>query len=864
MDPNPIREVGLGDAIVLVDPRETWRVERGRFVLFSGAVREASPSFPRRRRIEVGVGGALFGLGADPTAAGIGLIAVALESSALRVVAPDHSESTELARAWRIAWEASVGALSANPDDLQRFHLELLERLAELGAREHEQDQRRAEAQARLEREAAERASATLASAAGRAEKAIVGGSGLEAAARRVAAALGIDFETRPTWSSTADDPVESLARAAGIRIRRVRLHEGWWRQDCGALLGFHGPDLHPVALIPAGTRRYEIHGAPATAASIVDETIAHELAPHAWVLYRPLPAHAERLSTLARFALAGRSGDLVRIGLSAVAATVLGMLVPIATGWVVDQAIPQADDRLLVELGLGLLVAALGAAAFRLFQGLAMLRMETVADAVVQPAVMDRLLGLRPEFFRRHSTGELQQAVAAVGSIRARFGGVTLRAMFSGIALLLNLALLLHYSPGLAWVALIVAVLSGAAAFCAGFIGVKFTRRILECDARIFSLVVQLIQAIPKLRVAAAEGRGFARWADEFAPLVRLEIGSARVRDALICTNIVIATAGTIAVLGLASTLVRPASGAATLSTGQFLAFQTAYGVFVGAVVSLSNTAIDILTVGVLRERARPLLEAEPEAEAHRADPGRLAGRIEVEGVVFQFHEDGPRILDGIDLHAEPGEFVAVVGPSGSGKSTLFRLLLGFETPRAGTIRYDGRELGGIDVLALRRQFGVVLQGGRIGAGSIFDSIAAGAQLTLEEAHDAVRAAGFEEDVAEMPMGLHTVVAEGGINLSGGQRQRLLIARALARRPRILFFDEATSALDNRTQAVVTQSLSRLGVTRVVIAHRLSTIRDADRIYVIGNGRLVEEGGYEALIAAGGQFSRLAARQTA
>jgi ABC-type bacteriocin/lantibiotic exporter with double-glycine peptidase domain len=217
---------------------------------------------------------------------------------------------------------------------------------------------------------------------------------------------------------------------------------------------------------------------------------------------------------------------------------------------------------------------------------------------------------------------------------------------------------------------------------------------------------------------------------------------------------------------------------------------------------------------------------------------------------------------LEQVSLWAEPGEFIALVGPSGSGKSTLLRLLLGFEVPESGSLCYDDHELASLDIYAMRRQLGVVLQNGRLMSASIFENIAGNALMTLDAAWDAARMAGFADDIAAMPMAMHTVVSEGGSNLSGGQRQRLLIARALALKPKILLFDEATSALDNKTQAIVSESLEQLQVTRIVIAHRLSTIRKADRIYVLQNGRIVQTGRFEKLAEQDGLFAQLMARQ--
>ncbi len=296
--------------------------------------------------------------------------------------------------------------------------------------------------------------------------------------------------------------------------------------------------------------------------------------------------------------------------------------------------------------------------------------------------------------------------------------------------------------------------------------------------------------------------------------------------------------------------------------STGTFLAFNAAFGTFISGTTSLSRTVVDILEVLPLWERAQPILQAIPEVDGSKSDPGRLSGRVEIKNVVFRYRNDGPLTVDDVSLRAEPGEFIALVGPSGSGKSTLFRLLLGFDTPESGSIHYDGQELAGLDVNAVRRQLGVVLQGSRLMSASIFENISSNAVLTMDEAWEAAKMAGLADDITAMPMGMHTVVSEGGTNLSGGQRQRLLIARSLALRPRILLFDEATSALDNKTQAIVSESLEKLNVTRIVVAHRLSTIRNADRIYVLQNGRLVQEGNFNQLAHKEGLFSQLIQRQ--
>jgi ATP-binding cassette subfamily C protein len=297
-------------------------------------------------------------------------------------------------------------------------------------------------------------------------------------------------------------------------------------------------------------------------------------------------------------------------------------------------------------------------------------------------------------------------------------------------------------------------------------------------------------------------------------------------------------------------------------MTTGQFLAFYAAFTVLLRSALDVLGAVLGVVAVIPLYERAKPILTEPPENEGTAGGRTELRGQIELGHVRFRYQADGPMILDDVTLRIEPGEFVAIVGPSGSGKSTLLRLLLGFEKPTEGGVYYDGQALASLDVRAARQQIGVVLQNSDVVEGDIFTNIVGSSGRGVEDAWRAARQAAFDKDVQAMPMGMHTLVSAGRSTLSGGQRQRLLIARALVANPRILFFDEATSALDNETQAVVSDSLDTLRVTRVVIAHRLTTIQRADRIVVLERGRIVETGRFTELVARNGVFTALARRQ--
>ncbi len=681
--------------------------------------------------------------------------------------------------------------------------------------------------------------------------------SPLLAAAGAVGQALGVTIQPPAPSENTArtQEPLDAIARASQLRLRRILLRGQWWQQDSGPIVAYTQFDHHPVALLPLPGSRYELFDPVAlnagaqTARVPVTQAMANTLDPAAYIFYRPLPATDLNALSLLKFAFRGQGRDWLTILLTGIAATLIGMLVPQATAALVDTAVPYSDRSLLIQIGLGLLVAAFGASSFRL------------ADAHLQAAVWDRLLTLRTSFYRDYAIGDLNSRVSSISSIRRKLSGSALQGLFAGAFSLLNLGLLFYYSPPLAGVALLVALVILAVTIASGLVLVRKYKPLLEIQGQLYGLVVQLINGVSKLRIAGAEERAFAAWGQQYGRQLRLTLSTQQLEDAVDVFNTVLPIFTTLILFWLASQLIDN-MGDGGLSTGTFLAFSVAFGTFIAGATSLSNTCVELLDILPLWQRAQPILTADPEVNRTKADPGQLSGALQVDRVNFRYTPDGPLILDDVSFEAQPGEFIALVGPSGSGKSTAMRLLLGFDLPDKGTVYYDGQALSGLDVTAVRRQFGVVMQTSRLSAGSIFENLAGGALISLDDAWDAAEKAGLAEDLRAMPMQMHTVVSEGGTNLSGGQRQRLLIARALAVRPKIMLMDEATSALDNRTQKVVTDSLDRLNVTRVVIAHRLSTVRNADRIYVIEAGRVVQQGSFDELAAAGGLFGQLIKRQ--
>lgn len=691
-------------------------------------------------------------------------------------------------------------------------------------------------------------------------------GSHLLIAAGAVGKAMGIKILPPPASEDSAriKDPVEAIARASQCRTRRVLLTGDWWQAEHDPLLAYTKADL-PVALLPESGNRYLLFDPELSTKTSLDAEAIANLKLEAYTFYRPLPPFITNAVEIFRFGIKGYEKDIVAIFGLGILGSLLGMVTPQATAILVNDAIPDSNRTLLTQLGLALFAAAFGKAAFELAQQIISLRVESAADASLQPALWDRILKLSPAFFREYASGDLVNRLLAICEIRAHLSGATQRTLLSGVFALLNLALMFTYSIQLALVGLGLSLLVILVTIISSRMLVTKQRIQEEVDGDINGLTVELIEGVSKLRVAAAEERAFGAWAKKYSQRTKLESGVKHIDDSLTVFNEALPILSSVLIFWFAILFIQMAATEnkpGGLSPGSFLAFNTAFSVFLSGATEISNTLSNVIEIIPLWERAKPIIQTPLESDPSKADPGRLTGRIALEHITFRYREDGPLILDDVSIHAEPGEFIALVGPSGSGKSTVFRLLLGFEFPASGTVYYDGQDLAGLDVQAVRRQLGVVLQNVRISAAPIFDSIAAGALITLEEAWEAARMAGFDADIKAMPMGMHTMVSEGGTNLSGGQRQRLLIARALVLKPKIMLMDEATSALDNQTQTIVTESLARMNATRIVVAHRLSTIQNADRIYVVEAGIVVQSGNFDELVNQEGLFARLVARQ--
>ncbi|MFF5532680.1 NHLP bacteriocin export ABC transporter permease/ATPase subunit [Streptomyces cinerochromogenes] len=680
------------------------------------------------------------------------------------------------------------------------------------------------------------------------------------AACRLVAEAAGIRL-AEPAQSGTESDrldPVERVALASRVRTRAVRLEGRWWRENVGPLVGHRALSGAPVALLWRRGGYVAVH--PGTGRETpVEKANAEEFEPRAVMFYRPLPDRGLGPLGLLRFSLRGTRADLLGLLLAGLVTVAIGALVPVATGKVLGEYVPRAQEGLIVQVCLAVMVSGVVAAAFTLLENLSILRLEGRIEAALQPAVWDRLLRLPTRFFTQRSTGELASAAMGISAIRRLLAGVGPVVAQSVTVGAMNLALLFWYSPAMAMAAIGMLVLIAVVFGGLGLWQVRWQRRLVTLGNKLNNQAFQTLRGLPKLRVAAAENYAYAAWAREFARSRELQQKVGRIKN---LTTVLGAVYLPVCTLLMFMLLAGPAKGA--MSAAEFLTFNTSVTMVLTSVTQLTGAFVSAVAALPLFEEIRPVLRATPEVRTASTRPGPLSGALEARRLSFRYADDGPLVLDDVSFAVRPGEFVAVVGPSGCGKSTLLRLLIGFDRPVSGSVLYDGQDLAALDQSAVRRQCGVVLQHAQPFTGSIMDVICGAEPYTPEEVMAAAELAGLAEDIKRMPMGLHTIVAGNGA-ISGGQRQRLMIAQALIRRPRILFFDEATSALDNDTQRVVIDSTRKLNATRIVIAHRLSTVLDADRVIVMEDGKVVQQGTPAELLAdTGGRLHELVRRQLA
>ncbi|MDR3331072.1 MAG: NHLP bacteriocin export ABC transporter permease/ATPase subunit [Synergistaceae bacterium] len=656
------------------------------------------------------------------------------------------------------------------------------------------------------------------------------------------------------------------LARKANMQIRLVSLPKDWYKSDAGVILGFYGEEREPVALIPSGVRKYRMESASRPNGVPVDRHVASKIQGDAFVCYAGLPPRKLNLRDMARFVMRSCwKKDWHTVWMISLLSGILALALPLITETIFKDIIPINDRRALGAVTQVMLVSGFTTAILGMVRGVSFLRIKGTASSVLEPALWSRLIALPTRFFRQYDVGDLVNRMYGVSQISALLEGNVLSTLFDTVFSFWSLILMLHYSAKLTMIAMIPWLVY---LLFAGFIYkslVLSQGRKIEAGNKTSARTLQILSGLSKFKLQGSEDAAFHLWAKEFGDEWGWNLKTRWRQSFITIINSVQPIILTMAVYYFAMGSVGSAdegSGKTLLTAAAFMGFQAAFSGFNSTLVSLVPLVASIFNVAPYIRNIKPILEAEPEVTDDKLDASALSGEIDINNLYFSYAPDSPIVLKGISLHVKAGESVAFVGGSGCGKSTLIRLILGFEKPTQGAVCFDGQDLSTLNVSSVRSQMGVVLQNGQLMSGDIFTNIVGSMPLTQDDAWEAARMVGLDIDIEKMPMGMNTMISEGAGNISGGQRQRILIARSIVNRPKIIIMDEATSALDNTTQAIVTSSVKSLKATRITVAHRLSTIKDADRIFVMKDGLIAEEGDYETLMARDGLFTKLAKRQ--
>ena len=659
-----------------------------------------------------------------------------------------------------------------------------------------------------------------------------------------------------PESITDPDEQLDYCLRPHGMMRRSVELKKGWYKDAYGPILAFRKDDGSPAALLPGAVYGYTFKD-PATGKAVRLNAETEQLFdPAAICFYRPLPLKKLGIPDLLLYMKRCVStSDIFMIVFAAISVAGVGLLIPRLTRALTGPVLSSGRGSALIGLAICLMCVSLSMQLFSSISAMVSSRLEAKTSLGVQASMMMRLMSLPASFFRQYSPGELKSRSMSVNQLCSMLMRLVMTTGLTSLTSLLYVTQIFRFAPKLVIPSLLIVLVTVGFSVVTTFVQIGINRKKMEHAARESGMSYSMISGIQKIKLSGAEKRSFAKWLNLYAEGAELTYNTPMFLRANAAISTGISLISTVILYYLAVK-----SG---LNPSTYFAFTAAYGSLMGAFTTLAGTAMSAAQIQPILEMAEPFLKTVPETQEKKEIVTNINGSVELSHISFRYDEDSPYILNDLSLKIRPGEYVAIVGRTGCGKSTLMRLLLGFEKPEKGAIYYDGKDIESLDLGSLRRKIGTVMQQSGLFQGDIYSNIVLTApNLSVDEAWDAAEKAGIADDIRSMPMGMYTMVSEGGGGISGGQKQRLMIARAIAPKPKLLFFDEATSALDNKTQKQVSEALDAMGCTRVVIAHRLSTIRHCDRILVLDGGRIVEDGNYDALIEKGGFFADLVARQ--
>ncbi len=654
------------------------------------------------------------------------------------------------------------------------------------------------------------------------------------------------------------DYDIYDIARASNITFRRITIDKKQLNSLHAPIIAFIEETKEPVIIVPYSIKKANIiRVSNGTSHPLTDQEIK-DLATVGVCFYKSLPPKQLKLKDVFRFGFSNvRISEIVEIAIMMLATTLTGLLIPFMNEQIFDHLIPNSEIDEIARVSLVVLLCIVGNAFLSILKNRASFRMSSNVSYTISNATVDRVFKLEQSYIDRSNATELVIRASMIGEAAGSLvnGGVSVIIGF--IFSLLYLIRMYRTSSKLMWIAILMIMITVLIIVFTGKAALKFERRAVEEDMKAKNKLLQYIAGIQKVRISGIEERVLYEYQMNNVEAARQRIKGGTY-SSIRTTIMEIASA----IYSLVFFLIVMTSDL-KLSIGSFSSFISSFGLFFGSVTSLASFMLNVVSSWPVLKMAEPIYSEIPESDESVAEIEDFEGDLKVENLSFKYGKDEPLILDDISFHIKKKEYVGIVGKTGSGKSTLMKLLLGFEKPTTGKIYYDNKDSEQLNMKNIRKQTGVVLQQGGMIMGNIYENVAvANPKLTKDDVVKLLVEAGMALDLERMPMGVDTMISEFGGTVSGGQQQRILIARALANNPSILFFDEATSALDNNAQKIISDDLKKRDITRVVIAHRLSTVIECDRIIFIDNGKIAEEGTYSELMDKKGLFYEMAKRQ--
>lgn len=657
------------------------------------------------------------------------------------------------------------------------------------------------------------------------------------------------------------DFSIHDIARLSHFPCRSIILEDNWYKKDCGYILAIMTAEdgtQKPVACIPARWGGYDYLEPETGIRKRIDQGTAEKISPQGYMIYKPFPNEPMTVGKIIKFGLRYlTTRDQAAYVILSIMIMLISVMLPFVTQLIYDKYIGYGEILPVVQICLVILACNIASLCFGIVRNMASLRGITSIKYAVQAAAFDRLFHLSDADIREYEAADLGNRVSGIGQIFDGMLNILFSAVLTAVCSLSYLGVTVKYSPRLTLYGILILMAGVCVMLPCIWLQSLYVKKQMEAESSAASGSYQLIEGASKLKLAGAEDRAGVEYLKLYLDSKKYYTKNQQMQQRTGILKLVIST-----VLGIVFYYVT-AVQETNLTMGAFLGFTSAFGAFSGSVLALLDAVTATSSMLPLYKRVMPILKKLPEYENEEGFPDELTGNIEMNHVSFSYSKNAESVLKDFSFQTKPGEYIGIVGPSGCGKSTFLKLLLGFENPDQGRIYFDGKDIARLSKRELRKKMGVVLQDGKVFAGSIYENITLTApKADYNRVMQVIKEVGLEADIAKMPMGIHTYLSEGGGTISGGQQQRILIARAILSNPKILLFDEATSALDNLTQDMVCESLEKMHTTRIVIAHRLSTIRKCDRILVMNEGRIEEEGNYEELMAKGGLFCQLASRQ--